>query len=463
MKFGKKKDKDQQESSDKKDTSSNGSNLISPRKGKVFGNALPLFDDNIPDIIIQTTEYLEHFGLDTPGIFRESGSLQQIQNYKSLYDQEKPVNFTPYEPHVVASLLKCYLRELRDPLLTFEHYDMFIACESINDEKVKVEVIKKVLKCLPAPNIRVMKFICNFLLKVVAHSEQNKMTPDTLSIVFLPTILRPKAETDQEILQYTVEDSKSTKTLMSSILLNYDEIFEDPSLLAPKSRQTRAQTEFVSPSSSASSNTSHFLKQPISASAQPQQTHQQHLISPSSSPSPSPIGTAYSSPSFMNSNASNYSSSEGIANESPYTSPKQQPIQTTTTTTTANTLPPIPLDLSLVGGDSSSNPSGPLTPCSTTTLPPTTPTSASTILTPRTPNQDISIPRLTTLPPLPPLPTLPPPPPDTTVRALVSPRSLPQLPQLPSKPPTLVPPKPIPKIPNMMDTETRQRSNTTVV
>eukprot|EP01132_Coremiostelium_polycephalum_P005433 gene5433-6777_t len=431
-----KKEKEKEKKKTKKSNSSGNLNNLDGKSGKVFGAALPPDGEEIPDLIVQTIDYLEHFGLDTPGIFRESGSVQQIQHYKTLYDQNKPVSFTPYEPHVVASLLKLYLRELKDPLLTFEHYDMFVACESINDEKVKVEVIKKVFKSLPLYNLKIIKYICNFLLKVVEHSEHNKMSPDTLSIVFLPTVLRPHAQNDQQVLQYTVEDSKSTKTLMSSILLNYDYIFEDPTLLQPKTRQTRAATEFVvSPSSS--KNTSPYS--PLSPS-----TLSPATLSPLTSPGRS-IPTTPTSQHHNNHHIHHYHPSAPI--DSPFKSP----------------LPPPPIPLPQQQQQQQ--------------IPQPTPPVNTPILSPSQP------------PPLPSLSTLPPPP--LPIKPLVNNNivttgiSKPPLP-LPPKPPSLVvptlplPPKPIPKLPSppqnqtspstspktqrkLFEVETRQRSNTTAV
>ncbi|GAM18339.1 hypothetical protein SAMD00019534_015140 [Acytostelium subglobosum LB1] len=271
MRFGKKKDKDnyvaqspdgnsskmekKRLSSSKKNKDKDRNNNLTPHEmgapppntfigGKVFGSRL---QDNgeVPPLIRQTIEYLEANALQMPGLFRESGSQQQIIQYKTLIEQGVPVVFQPHEGHVVASILKAYLRELQDPLLSFENYNMFVACESINIESVKLEVVKKVLKLLPHTNLVIIKYIFSFLAKVVANSSTNRMTPDALSVVFLPTILRPEATTDHQILQYTVEDSMSTKTLMSTILHNYDNIFEDPCFFV-RTRQTRAITEFQS-------------------------------------------------------------------------------------------------------------------------------------------------------------------------------------------------------------------------
>ncbi|EFA76641.1 hypothetical protein PPL_09946 [Heterostelium album PN500] len=130
MKFGKKKEKEEDSLSPNgsNDSSSATSTAASPQpptnvsapSGKVFGSRL-IDNMEIPPIIIQTIEYLEANALQTPGIFRESGSQQQIMQYRTLFEQEKPVVFQPHECHVVASILKLYLRGLQDPLLSFEN------------------------------------------------------------------------------------------------------------------------------------------------------------------------------------------------------------------------------------------------------------------------------------------------------------------------------------------------------
>ncbi|KAM9998216.1 hypothetical protein ACTFIY_007861 [Dictyostelium cf. discoideum] len=497
-----KKSKDKKKNQEiEKDNINNINNNNNNNVKKVFGGSLPfLFEEELPTILVQTITYLQEFSLQTPGIFRENGSLASIQSYRSLYDNDKPVNFPPHEAHVVASLLKAYLRELKVPLCTFEHYDMFIACESIADEKVKVELLKKVIAHLPPFNRKVMKYIFSFLQKVVEHSNVNKMTPDALSIVFLPTILRPQANTDLEILQFTVEDSKSTKTLMSSILLNYDEIFEDPNLFQPRTRQARAQTDFVSPPSSQNStSSSSYLscKNPISPR--------------------SPMG---SSPNFT---------TASILSALP--PPPISPILSSNTTNT--TLPP-PLPIITSSIDDNNEPS--LSPRIITTTPSLQPTTTTHRIPPSNPipptpisnNQSQLYPNLLPPPLSDPIikstttptlnsqsqsqlyPNLPPPLPDknkckllpitttttttnesntlqptTPTSANIPPLSMPpqivgnsdsnpisptknqsQLPILPPKPPSLtLPPKPIPKIPTILEYENnvRQRSNTTMV
>lgn len=75
---------------------------------------------------------VDQFGLKTEGIYRVSGSTTAVANLKRLFDFEPDlIDFrTPAgffgDIHAVAGILKQYLRELPEPLLTREYYKDFI-------------------------------------------------------------------------------------------------------------------------------------------------------------------------------------------------------------------------------------------------------------------------------------------------------------------------------------------------
>ena len=62
------------------------------------------------------------------GLFRVSGSHQLVTLLKVQINEGHDVNFVENstDPHVVAHLLKQFLRELPEPLLTYELYADFI-------------------------------------------------------------------------------------------------------------------------------------------------------------------------------------------------------------------------------------------------------------------------------------------------------------------------------------------------
>ena len=59
-------------------------------------------------------------GLSCEGIYRISGVKSKVQALKDSYNRGLPVTLHEHEPNVVASLLKQFLRELPEPVLTTE-------------------------------------------------------------------------------------------------------------------------------------------------------------------------------------------------------------------------------------------------------------------------------------------------------------------------------------------------------
>ena len=57
-----------------------------------------------------------------------SGSLTDVKMIKDQYLKGKKVDLDKVaDPHTVAGVLKIFFRESKDPLLTFELYDCWVA------------------------------------------------------------------------------------------------------------------------------------------------------------------------------------------------------------------------------------------------------------------------------------------------------------------------------------------------
>lgn len=60
--------------------------------------------------------------LETEGIFRRSANVAVIKELQNRCNQGLPIDFQG-DPHIAAVLLKTFLRELDEPLMTYELYD----------------------------------------------------------------------------------------------------------------------------------------------------------------------------------------------------------------------------------------------------------------------------------------------------------------------------------------------------
>ncbi|XP_029018791.1 rho GTPase-activating protein 8-like isoform X2 [Betta splendens] len=146
----------------------------------------------VPPVVHQTVSYLKLKGLWTEGIFRRSARVQLIKDVQKLYNLGKPVNFDEYDDvHVPAVILKTFLRELPEPLLTFRvysHVQQLLDVES----SLRVSRCKQIVESLPEHNFIVTKYLLCFLHMVSQESIVNKMSPSNLACVFGVNLVWPR-------------------------------------------------------------------------------------------------------------------------------------------------------------------------------------------------------------------------------------------------------------------------------
>lgn len=62
--------------------------------------------------------------LDVEGIFRRSADVTTVRQLQRRYNEGESVDFKDLgDPHLAAVMLKTFLRELTEPIMTFELYE----------------------------------------------------------------------------------------------------------------------------------------------------------------------------------------------------------------------------------------------------------------------------------------------------------------------------------------------------
>lgn len=158
-----------------------------------FGVSLQFISENndgdpIAPVLRQCVEFLsDAVMLETEGLFRRSASVRLVTSLQQRYNHGETVQL--HEPHVAAVLIKSYLRELPEPILTFQLYDEVIQVPSLSKTERVTAVKKIILEKLPEENYKVLKFIVTFLTKVMDCSDLNKMNASNLAVVFGPNLV----------------------------------------------------------------------------------------------------------------------------------------------------------------------------------------------------------------------------------------------------------------------------------
>ncbi|KAG5351861.1 hypothetical protein C0989_004684 [Termitomyces sp. Mn162] len=125
-------------------------------------------------------------GLKAEGIFRIPGDADSVSELKLRIDRGYYTTDGVNDPHVLASLMKLWLRELCDPLVPEEMYNECIT--SSKDASACVQIIER----LPTINRRVVLFVISFLQLFLEEKVQSltKMTPSNIALVMAPNLLR---------------------------------------------------------------------------------------------------------------------------------------------------------------------------------------------------------------------------------------------------------------------------------
>ncbi|RKP22867.1 Rho GTPase activation protein, partial [Syncephalis pseudoplumigaleata] len=165
--------------------------IVNPRP--IFGVdlAAQLKRDNmdIPPILSKCATSIEKHGIKSEGIYRISGPVSQLRQLKAAFDKDNELVVLGereplYDIHAIAGVLKQYLRELPEPLLTRALNDEFIEAAAKEDTKGLAECVKK----MPAPNRNVLNYLMAHLCRIRDYEALNRMGANNLSIIFGPTI-----------------------------------------------------------------------------------------------------------------------------------------------------------------------------------------------------------------------------------------------------------------------------------
>ncbi|XP_074026716.1 rho GTPase activating protein at 68F isoform X6 [Leptinotarsa decemlineata] len=194
--------------------------LTSPKQQ--FGVTLQHIRDNydvtIPPIVKQCVDFLDTpDALETEGLFRRSANALKIKSLKEMANKGQKVIFG--DPHEAAVLLKKFLRELKEPLLTYELYEEILQFQSWNKEEQLRSVSIMVMEKLPEDNYQVLKYIIKFLSRVMERSDLNKMNAQNLAVVFGPNLVW------SEVVSMSLAAIGPINSFTQFLLLHFNEIF----------------------------------------------------------------------------------------------------------------------------------------------------------------------------------------------------------------------------------------------
>ncbi|XP_021704906.1 unconventional myosin-IXa isoform X4 [Aedes aegypti] len=186
----------------------------------------------IPAQIYSLIMMIEMHGLYSEGIYRKSGVSSKIKELKAKMDRvvgsSEEMDYESYNVHVLTNVLKSFLREMPEPLLTFDRYDDFLRAADLSDANDRVQTLLSLIKKIPPAHHCLLERLI-FHLALVAKLEQyNRMSASSLAIVFAPCVLRTNRYVPaQDSLNDIGRQTKCMETLITQKMLNVKSTLAD--------------------------------------------------------------------------------------------------------------------------------------------------------------------------------------------------------------------------------------------
>lgn len=147
---------------------------------------------------------------------------------KSAFDANMVTTPLPAEyqdVNVIACVLKAYLRDLPDPLLTYNLYGEFVAAAQRPTEPQRKNAILNAINKLPEGNYYNLRYLTRFLHLLASQSDRNKMNTQNIAIVMSPNLLWAPNHGDTDYAQ-KVSSTTSVNSIVETLVSDWDFFFE---------------------------------------------------------------------------------------------------------------------------------------------------------------------------------------------------------------------------------------------
>ncbi|KAK7939971.1 hypothetical protein WMY93_003297 [Mugilogobius chulae] len=167
-------------------------------------------------------------GMKEEGLFRLAAAASVVKRLKTCLDQGK-VDHSEFsmDPHAVAGALKSYLRELPEPLMTFELYNDWFNAAGEKEMTEKLKQFRELLKKMPPENYNNLRYLIQFLSLLSEEQAVNKMTPSNIAIVLGPNLLWPLAEGEAALFDMASASSVQVVTVVEPLIQYCSELFPE--------------------------------------------------------------------------------------------------------------------------------------------------------------------------------------------------------------------------------------------
>ncbi|NWU98656.1 RHG18 protein, partial [Upupa epops] len=213
--------------------------LLEQDQKKVPGTRIPL-------IFQKLIAQIEEATLETEGLLRIPGVATRIKNLCQELEAkfyEGTFNWENVKQHDAASLLKLFIRELPQPLLTVEYLKAFQDVQNLPTKKQQLQALNLLILLLPEANRDTLKILLEFLQRVIDHRDKNKMTLKNVAMVMAPNLFTFHGFGSKTIEQSEFVMAAGTANVMRFMIRYQKLLWTIPKFLVNQVRKQNAESQ----------------------------------------------------------------------------------------------------------------------------------------------------------------------------------------------------------------------------
>ena len=146
----------------------------------------------VPALIDDVVSAMRQMDVSVEGIFRKNGNVRRLKELADALDREvDTINLLDDHPVQLAALLKKFLRDLPDPLLTSRLYELFVHTQCIEQAAERHYLVAMVAMLLPRHNRDALEVLFVFLRWVATFAYIDDEAGSRMDIPNLATVMAP--------------------------------------------------------------------------------------------------------------------------------------------------------------------------------------------------------------------------------------------------------------------------------
>lgn len=146
---------------------------------------------SVPAIVDDCVSAMKQMDMSVEGVFRKNGNIKRLKEAAEAIDSNQTPDLNRENPVQVAALLKKFLREMPEPLLTFKLQKLFIISQKVADEERRRRILHLTCCLMPKSHRDTMEVIFSFLKWAASFSQVDEESGSKMDIHNLATVMAP--------------------------------------------------------------------------------------------------------------------------------------------------------------------------------------------------------------------------------------------------------------------------------